>query len=429
MTRAMPPTVTVDLPVSLLARRDELGDRALYVAHLLFRTRRVADEDSRDGWRPLAQDLLRFALGESRVDGKRVVWAQHLMGSRKAPGLLERLGIIERRSGSATGHAQRYRLCEPYADRSQRTERVTLVMRARVDAEHAPAHRGPPVHPWLTRSYAELRLDYFAALADLCVAAGVERTASVGTLTAAIAALPKPKRGKDPRPGWQAEARALQDWSVPESAGSHHLERAQSNGRLQSPFTSLPSRHRKHVTLGGERMVCLDIQAAQLASLCAMMRAEGLDRHEDATAFLVACELGDAYAYLYALVHGRDLDADAREAWKKRVCSDLLYRDAQALKLSEIGRALALRHPTIYAWLGAQQANGASAFCRRVQWAEARLMLELLPPRLEVAGVLAVTVHDALYVPRSAADRAEVILVAVLTEAGVRARLRREEVA
>ena len=431
--RSMPPTVDADLPVSLLARRDELGDRGLYVCHLLWRTRRVADEDSaaaREGWRPLAEDLLRFALGESTVDGKRVVWRQHLMGSRNSPGLLERLGIIERRSGymAGAGHAQRYRLRMPYSDRSQRTERVTLIMRARVSAEHAPARRGPPVHPWLEQSYGELRLDYFAALADLCVAAGVERTASVGTLTAAIAALPKPKRGKDPRPGWQAEARALQDWSVPESAGSHHLERAQSNGRLQSPFASLPSRHRKHVTLGGERMVCLDIAAAQIASLCAMLRAEGVDQHEDAAAFVQACDAVDAYGYLFELVHGRELGAHERDSWKTRVCSDLLYGGAAVIAESTIGRALSERHPSVHAWLVAQQASGASAFCRRVQWTEARVVLDLLPPRLAAAGIPVATVHDGLYVPRSAADRAAAIFGAVLAEAGVRARLRREEV-
>ena len=219
--------VEVTLPVRLLAHRDEIGDHGLYVLHLLHRNRRASDEDTegraqelRDGWRPLSTKILERILGTVRVDGQPRQRTGILLGSRKEPGLLERLGLIERRSGYLAGvTCQRYRLRD--RDRTGPTERVMLSMRRR-----AVQSMGPDVPPWLVESYSKLVLDYHGALYELCRRAGAPETPYADQVSASIAALPAPpvvmtKSGKraarqpaDPRARWQAELAALRAWEV-----------------------------------------------------------------------------------------------------------------------------------------------------------------------------------------------------------------------
>lgn len=126
------PALEADLPVSLLAHRAEIGDQGCYLLHLLYRpnnkplkTKHIKAED---GWRPLQSSELNPYLGQVRVNGKQTRRLSLLLGTRENPGLLERLGLVERDRLYSAGHfCMHWRLT--YRDRTGATERVRLVVK------------------------------------------------------------------------------------------------------------------------------------------------------------------------------------------------------------------------------------------------------------------------------------------------------------
>jgi len=283
----VPASLECSLPAYLAARQAELGDHALFIAHLLYRTRGARDilaESSKplseQGWRPLSMALLQRQLGQQRIEGKQVWRTAHLMGSRTAPGLLERLGIIERRAGYAEGYAQRYRLaCQ---DRTLPTAPVTLAIR-----KIGKLVSGPAVPEGLRSDYLQLALDYHGALYDLCRQAGIPESCDAAAIGQAIKDLPAPavvltkagepakKQPKDPRASWQGDLERICEWPDPLAAARRHcLYRSSTTTRLESPFASLPSWARRYMRLAGEPMISLDVRAAALtfgAAICARL--------------------------------------------------------------------------------------------------------------------------------------------------------------
>lgn len=440
-------SITVGLPIELIDRRAELGDHALYVLSLVaLPHHRDIDEH---GWRPLEHERLQRTLGAHRVDGKIVHRVSEVLGAPERPGrpgrpgLLERLGLIERRPGylasKTKGYPQHYRL----ADQSLRAaarDGVELVLRERGNLPERERREGRPVHSHLSSSHAHLVLDYQAALADLCVRAGVEISSDPAVISAAIGALdpPKPvqtKSGKlaakqpdDPRRGWQAELVGLEHWALPDDARRHELHRDATVGRLWSPLSSgsLPREARQFLTLAGRPLVWLDIRGAGLVLRAAEMRRDGATADPDCRAWIEMVEGEDPYTVLHVLVHGHaPATEDDRSAWKKVVFRDLFYSTIADQLRSELGQAVRRQWPGYFDYLLAKKREvGHAEFACQAQRLEAAIVIDALPPVFEAEGIKLVTKHDAIGVRDVDADRARALFEGVLREAGVQAVIR-----
>lgn len=445
-TPAVRDSITVGLPVELIDRRAELGDHALYVLCLLALPHHPNIDEH--GWRPLEYERLKRTLGAHRVDGKIVHRVAEVLGAPERPGrpgrpgLLERLGLIERRSGyfasETSGYSQHYRL----ADQSLRAaarEGVELVLRERGNLPERERREGPAVHPWLLSSHADLALGYFDALANLCVRAGVEISSDPAVISAAIGAMDPPtpvrtKAGKlaakqpaDPRRGWQAELVGLGHWALPDAATRHELHRDANVNRLWSPLStgSLPREARQFLTLAGRPIVWLDIRAAGMVLRAAEMRREGADANPDCRGWMEMVELEDPYTVLHALVHGREPTADERDAWKPVVFRDLYYSTIADQMRSALGHAVKRRWPGYFDYLLAKKREvGHAEFACGAQRLEAAIVIDALPPVFEAEGIQLVTKHDAIGVRDLDTDRARELFVGVLAAAGVRAVVR-----
>ena len=447
------------LPVALLDRRAELGDGALYILSLLALPKHK-DIDA-DGWRPLKYAYLEQTLGVSRVKapgqttgkGKLTARVAVLLGAPERPnrpecpnrparpGLLESLGLIERRAGYLAGKdgwSQRYRL----ADQSLRSgprETIELVLRERKGASLPTRERceGPAVHPHLSACHPRLRLGYFEALADLCARAGIEYTGDPAAISTAIGELPprepaRTKAGKiakeqppDPRVGWQAELAALDAWALPDSAKRHQLRRDANVTRLHSPLTTLKRPARQFLTINGRPAVVLDLRAAGLVLQAGQMRRTGATADPDCAAWVEMVEREDAYEALFELRHGRKPgNADEREAIKG-ACRAFLYGSIADQCRSALGKAVKSRYPGFFAWLLEQKReHGHRELACQAQRLEAAIVLEALPPVMEATGITVAPIHDAIVVADVDADRARGLYEEALRAAGVRGVVR-----
>ena len=427
-----PHTVTARLAVSLVARRAELTDHGLYVCHLLTRPDLTKARNARerqeqaDGWRALTMALLRRDLGQVRVNGEKVERAAFLLGTRESPGLLEREGIIERRSdysaGGKGGYSQRYRLAPALT--TEPTAEVDLVLRQRTTSLPRPAKpSGPPVHPWLVSSYRELTLDSAGAVRSLCRLWDLPPVSTVGELLALLDEKPgAPQVCKERR----AKVRTLEQWEAESAARRHKLRRDATVWRLHSPLTELPSSARMHLRLAGERVAALDIRACGLALRAAQMRAEGADADPDVAAVcdLIEDPTRDPYVEFFTLVHGRSPGSDERDQFKHTLLAELWFAGIDAQLRSEVGRAVRARYPGLHAYLlRAKREVGHAELANATMRLESTLIIDRLADRLAAAEVWVVTVHDCVYVRDTDTERARVLFASVLRDSGVRAAL------
>lgn len=446
-TPAVRDSITVGLPVELIDRRAELGDHALYLLSLLALP--YHQDIDEDGWRPLEYERLKRTLGAHRVDGKIVHRVSEVLGAPERPnrpgrpGLLERLGLVERRPGywasEINGYPQHYRLVDQRL-RTTAREGVELVLRERGNLPERQRREGPAVHPWLLSSHADLVLGYFDALTDLCARAGVEISNDRAAISAAIGALPPPapvrtksnklaaKQPDDPRRGWQAELVGLGHWALPDDAARHELHRDATVGRLWSPLStgSLPRAAWRFLTLAGRPVVWLDIRAAGLVLRAAEMRRDGADTDPDCRAWIEMVEGEDPYTALHVLVHDVDPASEVeRDVWKKVVFRDLFYSTIEDQIRSRLGQAVKSRFPGFFDYLLAKKREvGAAEYACGAQRLESSIVVDALPPVFEAEGIKLVTKHDAIGVRDVDASRARGLFEGVLAAAGVRATVR-----
>lgn len=434
-----PAVVETMLPESLLKYRDEIGDCGLWFLSLLrtpldpdkLRDRR-AKVEAKAGWHRVKTTKLRLVLGKvSSGPQKGAQRADLLIGTREAPGLLERLGLIERLSDYSSGfRSQGYRLVPKVA--TGKLVDVTLVLRKRV--KNLPAVKrvvGPAVGASLVADYARLRLDVpTKVLPDLCAAAGVDFSTDLDAISAA---LPDSPEGAV----FKAAIEMLRPWLAPDAAAqeSKRLYRDPSGHRLQSAFARLPRAIRKHVTFDdGVPLVGLDIRASQLVIGAGRLRAEGRTSDPSIARWVDKCENDDdIYGVLFELQHGRrpkppdGEEIDEREEFKSRAFADIIYCAPAWMESHKnvLARAVEREFPGFYLWLlKEKQRVGHAAYCCDNQRFESTIVLDQLAPLLAAAGILVATVHDCIYVRDVDADQARALFEGVLREAGVRARVR-----
>ncbi len=431
--KGAPAVIETMLPESLLKYRDEIGDHGLWFLNLLrtpldpdkIRDRR-AKVEAKAGWHRVKTTKLRLVLGKvTSGPQKRAQRADLLLGTREAPGLLERLGLIERLSDYSSGYKpQGYRLVPKVA--TGKLVDVTLVLRKR--AKNLPAVKrvvGPPVPLSITGDYARLHLDVPKVLPDLCAAAGVDFSTDLDVIAAAVAEDATFKAATEMLRPWLALDAAAQE--------SKRLYRDPSGHRLQSSFARLPRAIRKHVTFDDVPLVGLDIRASQLVIGAGRLRAEGRTSDPSVARWVDKCENDDIYAVLFELQHGRrpkppdGEEIDEREEFKSRAFADIIYCAPAWMESHKnvLARAVEREFPGFYLWLlKEKQRVGHADYCCDNQRFESKIVLDQLAPLLAAAGILVATVHDCIYVRDVDAERARGLFERVLREAGVRAVVR-----
>lgn len=424
-----PAVVETSLPESLLALRDVIGDHGLWVLDLLHRPstkdkrRRQDRAEAAAGWRPLRATNLRAWLGKvSKGPEKGRHRADVLMGSRTAPGLLERLGLIERLADYSSGsNSQRFRLTPGVA--TGELKEVTLKLRK--SAKNLPAIArpvGPPVPASIVADYRKLQLAP-AALNDLCSAAGVEFSSDLPSIKAAVT-------GNPGAAVYLAALERLRPWLAPDAAEkeARTLYRDPNGHRLQSTAARLPKAVRAHLSFGdGKKLVRLDIRASQLVIMAGRLRAQGLDRDRDIARWCDDVEQKDIYAVLYRLVHGGEPAQAQRDEFKGVAFADLIYCGHAWTRSPENALAQAVRreYPGFYDWLWRTKAKkGNSEFCCEFQRFESKMVLDKLCPALAAADIEVATVHDEIMVREEHAGQAKALFEEALREAGVRGVVR-----
>lgn len=437
-----PAVIETMLPESLLKYRDEIGDHGLWFLNLLrtpldpdkLRDRR-AKAEAKQGWHRVSTKKLRLVLGKvSSGPLKRTQRADLLLGTREAPGLLERLGLVERLSDYSSGYkSQGYRLVRGMA--KGKLVDVTLVLRKRT--KNLPATKrvvGPPVPTSIKADYARLRLDVPAmVLPDLCAAAGIEFSSDLDAISAALPDSPEAVVFK-------AAIEMLRPWLSSDAAAeeSRRLYRDASGHRLQSSFARLPRAIRKHVTFDdGRPLVGLDIRASQLVIGAGRLRAEGRTSDPSIAKWADACETDDIYAVLFELQHERrpvapfigpdGEEIDEREEFKSKAFADIIYCAPTWMKSHKnvLARAVEREFPGFYLWLlKEKQRVGHDAYCCDNQRFESKIVLDQLAPLLAAAGIPVATVHDCIYVRDVDTAKARELFEGVLVAVGVRAVVR-----
>ena len=438
-------SVKVRVPAAVDSLRTDIGDQGVYVCGLLCtpRDKPTCERERSEhagGWRPLTWSLVNKDLGKAWRDGKAVRHADVLLGSRTSPGLLERLGIIERRSDYSArgeaGYSQRYRLTDAYRPhKGEALVEVEVVLRKR--AKTLPPKRvrvGPPVHPWLASGSVLLALDKEAALRELCASLGLPESTDLVMVLAGIDARTGPtvrltskgepykKQDKDPREAARNHAKAIAGFDA-----SLGLRRDHKVGRLLAPINALPSWSSRHLTLAGSPVATLDIRACGLALRAGEMRHSGADKDPDIAAFCTLIEdpKRDPYCALFALVHGREPTAAERETFKQTAPKDLYYSTPKAQVKSPLGMAVALAYPGFSRYLVETKRSrgdtGNVDLALDTLRMESALMLEALPAAFAAEGLVMVTKHDCVFVRREDLDNAVAVFKRVLLAAGIRA--------
>lgn len=431
---------------ALASLRGELNDQAVYLCSLLGQrstakpdTKQARNEQA-EGWRPITRAVIDRELGKFRRGGKIVRHSDELLGSRTSPGLLERLGVIERLSDYSAkgpaGYSQRYRLTDTYRPRKgEALVEVEVVLRKR--AKTLPPKRvraGAPVHPWLVECYPGLALDKDTALRELCASLGVPESTDLAVVLAGIDAMTGPtvrltskgqpykKQDKDPREAARNHAKAIAGFD-----SSLALRRDHKVGRLVSGINPLPSWVSRHLTLAGSPVATLDIRSCGLALRAGEMRKAGADKDRDCAAVCALIEdpERDPYCALFAVAYGREPTAAEREAFKPTVLKDLYYSTPGAQVKTPLGMSVAHAYPGFSRYLvetkQARGDKGNGELAMDTLRMESALMLEALPTAFAGEGIRMATKHDCVYVRREELDHAAAVFKRVLLAAGIRA--------
>ena len=189
------------------------------------------------------------------------------------------------------------------------------------------------------------------------------------------------------------------------------FKRNNTNGRLDSNLTSLPSYLRPYI-ISNEKLVSLDIKNSQPFFLYALIKDNPAINPEELKLYgeLVISGLYEEMANKYLELYGY---VRTREQMKS-----LIYRIffSKVESFPKQKAFFASMFPSIMAYINQTNAVDNSALAIKLQKMESNAVLDIVMPLLQEEGIIPFTIHDSFICVESEAERIREVFVTKLTE-------------
>lgn len=185
-------------------------------------------------------------------------------------------------------------------------------------------------------------------------------------------------------------------------------------GRLHTNLSSFPSKLRKYLTLGGEKMFQVDITNSQPTFLGLILKNNTRVAKEELDRYLNICKNGTFYEYLAENCGEKvDLkDYEVRSNFKKRVFTGVFFdrnRKEEGKELSVFKDSF----PSIYREVKSMKYKNHNALAIALQTEEAKLIFKVIERAYNLLGanVPLTTIHDCVVSNEESIEKIREIMI------------------